>query len=55
MKLSGTGPPLAGLELEYIYGYRCHDVRNNLRYTEEGKIVYHAAGAGVVLDQTNNT
>ena len=25
-------PPNASLELEYIYGYRCHDSRNNLRY-----------------------
>lgn len=43
--------PDAALELEYIYGYRCHDARNNLRYTEEGKIVYHAAGVGVVMNQ----
>jgi hypothetical protein len=25
--------PDASLDLEYIYGYRCHDTRNNLRYT----------------------
>lgn len=42
------------LELEYIYGYRCKDVRNNLRYTEEGKIVFHAAGAGIVMNQNLN-
>lgn len=24
--------PEATLKLEHIYGYRCHDVRNNLRY-----------------------
>ena len=42
--------PDASIELDYIYGYRCHDVRNNLRYTIEGKIVYHAAGVGIVLD-----
>jgi len=23
--------PNASLELEYIYGYRCHDTRNNIR------------------------
>ena len=43
------------LELEYIYGYRCHDSRNNLRYTAEGRMVYHTAGVGVVLSQRNNT
>ena len=42
--------PDASLLLEHIYGYRCHDARNNLRYTSTGKIVYHAAGVGVVLD-----
>ena len=46
--------PDASLDLEYIYGYRCHDARNNLRYTQEGKIVYHAAGVGVVLNQKDN-
>ena len=45
----------SNLELEYIYGYRCHDARNNLRYTEDGKLVYHAAGAGVVMNQSTNT
>lgn len=47
--------PDASLELEHIYGYRCHDARNNLRYTAEGKVVYHAAGVGVVLSQESNT
>jgi microtubule-associated protein-like 6 len=47
--------PVENLELEYIYGYRCHDTRNNLRYTADGKIVYHAAAVGVVLDQSTNT
>lgn len=43
------------LELDYIYGYRCRDTRNNLRYTEDGKIVFSAAGVGIVMDQKNNT
>jgi len=40
MKPTGYSPqssdlerPDASLELEYIYGYRCHDARANLRYT----------------------
>jgi microtubule-associated protein-like 6 len=46
--------PEAFLELEYIHGYRCHDTRNNLNYTADGKVCYHAAGVGVVLDQSKN-
>ncbi len=47
--------PDATLQLEYIYGYRCHDARNNLRYTANNQIVYHAAGVGIVLDKEKNT
>ena len=46
--------PEASLELEYVYGYRCHDSRNNLRYTASGKILYHTAGVGVVMDSKTN-
>ncbi len=28
--------PDATLMLEHVYGYRCHDARNNLRYTSNG-------------------
>ena len=27
-----------GLELDWVHGYRCHDVRNNLRYTALKKV-----------------
>ena len=47
--------PEANLELEYVHGYRCHDTRNNLRYTPSGKLVYHTAGVGVILDPKANT
>lgn len=47
--------PDATLELEYVFGYRCHDTRNNLRYSSDGKLVYHTAGVGVVLDTKTNT
>jgi hypothetical protein len=30
------------------------DVRDNLKYTAEGKIVYHAGCAGIVLNQMEN-
>ena len=46
--------PEAELDLEYVFGYRSHDVRNNLRYTKDGRLVYHAAGVGIVMDQRKN-
>ena len=46
--------PGANLELEYCYGYRAKDCRNNLRYLKDGKIVYHAAALGIVLDPKTN-
>lgn len=45
-----ANPPNANLELEYVYGYRCHDTRNNLRYGDRGQLVYHTAGVGIVMD-----
>lgn len=48
-KRDGDAPD-ANLELEYIHGYRCHDARNNLRYTATGEVTYHAAAVGVVLN-----
>jgi len=53
-KLEGSKPE-AELELDWVHGYRCHDARNNLRYTAGGDIVYHAAGVGVVLNTASHT
>lgn len=50
---SDSNSPDACLSLEYIHGYRCHDVRNNLRYTAEGEVIYHTAAVGVVLNANN--
>lgn len=47
--------PEAQLDLEYCYGIRCHDVRNNLRYNVDGKLIYNCAGVGVVMDKKTNT
>eukprot|EP00111_Clytia_hemisphaerica_P009365 TCONS_00027488-protein len=38
------------LELEFILGYRGFDTRNNLHFSSDGSLVYHAAGAGIVHD-----
>lgn len=47
--------PDATLELEYVHGFRCHDVRNNLRYTADGKLAYCCAGVAVIMDPSDNT
>ena len=53
-KRDGVAPD-ATLQLQHIYGYRCHAVRNNLRYTADGKLAYHAAGVGIVHDKETNS
>ena len=50
-----TSPPPNELELEYVHGYRGHDCRNNLGFTRDGELVYHAAALGVLLDRGANT
>lgn len=47
-------PPKATLELEYVYGYRVKDCRNNLRYLKSGDLVYNAAAVAVVLNKKSN-
>ena len=54
-KKGDDDPPNASLELEYVHGYRCHDVRNNLRYTAKDEVVYHTAAVGIVLNPMANT
>jgi microtubule-associated protein-like 6 len=51
----GSQSPAINLDLEYVYGYRCHDTRNNLYYSPKGKLVYHTAAVGIVLDPLLNT
>ena len=53
-KLDGKTPD-AQLELEFVHGYRCHDTRNNLRYTSNGDFVYHTAAVGIVYNKEENT
>ena len=42
--------PATQLRLEWVYGYRGHQCRNNLFYTNKNEIVYFIAGVGVVLE-----
>lgn len=48
-------PPDEQYELEYVYGYRCEDSRQNVYYNPDGKIVYMTACLGIILDQETNT
>ena len=51
---SSKAAPDSQLELEWVYGYRGHQCRNNLFYTSAGAIVYFVAGVGIVYDPTSN-
>jgi microtubule-associated protein-like 6 len=52
--MDGAAPD-ADIDLEYVYGYRCHDVRNNLRYSSNGQeLIYNAAAVGIVMDKAAN-
>ena len=41
-------PPRAQLRLDWIYGYRGHQCRNNVYYLATGEIVYFVAAAAVI-------
>lgn len=45
---------MVDLQLDFVYGYRAKDCRNNVRYLKNGSIVYNAAALGIVLDGANN-
>lgn len=38
------------LQLEWAYGYRGHQCRNNLHYNSQGHLVFFVAGVGIVQD-----
>jgi hypothetical protein len=40
--------PNCQLKLEWVYGYRGHQVRSNLVFNDAGEIVYFVAGIGIV-------
>jgi microtubule-associated protein-like 6 len=43
------------VQLEWLYGYEAQSMRNSLKYTADGKIVYTAAAVGVVYDAAEHT
>ena len=48
-------PPDARFSLEYVYGYRCEDSRQNVFLNSLGEAVYMTAALGVILNIKNNT
>lgn len=50
-----ASPPDQSYQLEYVYGYRCQDSRQNVYFNPDGNIVYSTAAIGVILDTANNT
>lgn len=47
--------PDVTLELEYVYGYRCEDSRQNVFFNPDGNVTYMTACLGVILDKNDNT
>uniref|UniRef100_UPI00398E636F echinoderm microtubule-associated protein-like 6 isoform X3 n=1 Tax=Pristiophorus japonicus TaxID=55135 RepID=UPI00398E636F len=47
--------PKCQLRLEWIYGYRGHQCRNNLYYTVAKEVVYFVAGVGIVYNTREHT
>ena len=41
--------------LEYVYGYRSADSRQNVYFNQSGQAVYMTAALGVILDTASNT
>lgn len=48
-----TQVPGVSMRLDYAYGYRCQDMRNNVRYSaDDNEIVFVCATIGVVMNKT---
>lgn len=37
-------------EIDFVYGYRCEDARQNVLYNSKKKVVYMTAALGIVFD-----
>jgi len=47
--------PETTYSLEYVYGYRCSDSKQNAYWNKQGNAVYMTAALGVILDIPTNT
>jgi len=48
-------PPAVTFALEYVYGYRCEDSRQNAFLNPKNEAVYMTAALGVILNTQSNT
>ncbi|CAF0889090.1 unnamed protein product [Brachionus calyciflorus] len=46
--------PKCQLRLEWVYGYRGHQVRSNLFYNKNNEIIYFVAGVGIVQNHSEH-
>ena len=47
-------PPDCHLELDYVHGFRCQDMRNNLKYSpSSGKLMFHAGKVAALMSLAN--
>ena len=47
--------PVENFEIDWVYGYRNEEARNNAFFNSEGHAVYPTATLGVIFDYTNMT
>ena len=47
--------PKSKLQLDYVFGYRTKDTRNNLCYLKNNLVVYHASAVGIIHNLETNT
>eukprot|EP00455_Lapot_gusevi_P019716 TRINITY_DN2101_c0_g2_i10.p1 TRINITY_DN2101_c0_g2~~TRINITY_DN2101_c0_g2_i10.p1 ORF type:complete len:709 (-),score=303.98 TRINITY_DN2101_c0_g2_i10:148-2274(-) len=47
--------PDANLSIEWVYGYRCQGVRNNIGVDTRGRIIYPSAAVVIAYDPVNHT
>nr|XP_039266613.1 echinoderm microtubule-associated protein-like 6 [Styela clava] len=44
-------PSDTSLSLQFVFGYRGYDCRDNVFYTQQGEILYHVAALGIVMSR----
>jgi microtubule-associated protein-like 6 len=47
--------PLETIDLEWVYGYRSTDCRNNVRYSSTGKVIFHAGAVGILYNKDTHS
>ena len=47
--------PSQTLEIDYVFGYRSYDCRNNVKFDSKGNVIYHQAAIGIVMNPKKNT